>query len=135
MVAAGAKAPGGELEEPVAGAVTMEAVEETALAATDAEARERAARVVVVREAPVRAAMVVPPGVDWVVMGSRKMTVSRPSRKIAENVMSTISAIVAGVRIAWWRIQRKSMLAQHCVTREWPSHARDLSTEALAGRT
>ena len=49
---------GGELEELVAGAVTMEAVEETALAATDAEARERATRVVVVREALVRAAMV-----------------------------------------------------------------------------
>ena len=58
MVAAGAKAAGGKLEELVAGAVTVETVEETALAARDAEARERAARVVVVREAAGRAAMV-----------------------------------------------------------------------------
>ena len=53
LVAAGAKAAEGKLEELVAGA----AVEGTALAARGAEARERAEGVVVVREAPVRAAM------------------------------------------------------------------------------
>ena len=53
LVAAGAKAAEGKLEELVAGA----AVEGTAPAARGAEARERAEGVVVVREAPVRAAM------------------------------------------------------------------------------
>ena len=54
LVAAGAEAAEGKLEELVAGA----AVEGTAPAARGAEARERAEGVVVVREAPVRAAMV-----------------------------------------------------------------------------
>lgn len=54
LVAAGAEATEGKLEELVAGA----AVEGTAPAARGAEARERAEGVVVVREAPVRAAMV-----------------------------------------------------------------------------
>ena len=53
LVAAGAKAAEGKLEELVAGA----AVEGMASAARGAEAREKAERVVVVREAAVRAAM------------------------------------------------------------------------------